>query len=103
MRRLVIRLVAAPLVGVVGALAWLALDRSHGLSRLLVLREEVAVLEGRLARVEEERDALLRQAHALRSDPLVLEGIARRKLGMVRPGELVIRLGEPDPRVPPLN
>ena len=49
------------------------------------LRKEVADLQSR-------EEALAFQIHALRTDPAAIEKLARQKLGLVKPGELVIQL-----------
>ena len=51
-------------------------------------REETAILRERNAE-------LRREIHALRSQPGFIEDIARRELGMVRPGELILRIEGP--------
>jgi cell division protein FtsB len=38
-----------------------------------------------------ENAALRRRAERLRTDPATIEGVARETLGLVRPGELVVR------------
>jgi cell division protein FtsB len=87
----------APLCGVLAALATLILDGETGLFPLLELRKQVAGAEGRLIDLQGERDRLIGEISALRSDPFAVETFARRELGMVRPGEVVIRWGEHAP------
>jgi cell division protein FtsB len=62
---------------------------------------QVARLGGELERVRAasaelraENAELRREIEALRSDPGAIEDIARDDLGLVRPGELVIRVDE---------
>jgi cell division protein FtsB len=87
----------APLCGVLAALTTLILDDATGLFPLLDLRRQVAGAEERLRGLERERDRLGAEIGALRSDPLAVESFARRELGMVRPGEIVVRWGARDP------
>jgi cell division protein FtsB len=91
------RYVLAPLIGAVGAVTLLALDSTNGLGRLVSLRDHAGQLEGRISDLEDERRVLASRIHALRSDPLAVERLAREKLGMVRPGEIVLRLPERPP------
>ncbi len=42
-----------------------------------------------VARLEQENDALRAQARLLREDPKTIEDIARRDLGLIRPGEVL--------------
>ena len=42
--------------------------------------------------MESENAVLAKDVHALQSDPLAIERVAREELGMVRPGEKLILL-----------
>jgi cell division protein FtsB len=85
----------ALVVGV--AAATLALDGKTGLVPLVDLWSEVSQLQDDVRDLEAERDALRERARALKTDPLEVEALAREDLGMVRPGEVVLRLTTPDP------
>jgi cell division protein FtsB len=85
--------VLAPLIGAGIAGALLAVDGKHGLTQLVGLRARTQHLESCLTELERERSQLVRTVHRLRNDPLAVERLAREKLGLVQPGELVIRLG----------
>jgi cell division protein FtsB len=76
-------------------------DGRNGLVQLVRIRGRALHLEARLGELERERSELTQTVHRLRSDPLAVERLAREKLGLVRPGELVIRLGEPLDEVGP--
>ncbi len=91
MRRVSRGVLLAPLVGVVAAGAALLLDGETGLFPLLGLAEQVSRAERREEQIDAERQQLIGEIRALRSDPLALEAVAREKLGMVRPDEVVIR------------
>ncbi|MFQ5514749.1 MAG: septum formation initiator family protein [Myxococcota bacterium] len=86
-------LILTPLLVVGAALATLVLDRESGLTAMLELRGRVERAHARVAALSEERNSLLRKIQSLRSDPFAVEAAARERLGMVRPGEIVIRLG----------
>jgi cell division protein FtsB len=62
-------------------------DKLRG--QLAHLRDEARALDAENARME-------REIHALRTDPRAIEDHARDELGMVYPGELVLRI-ETDP------
>jgi cell division protein FtsB len=81
----------APASALVTAGALLVLDRDTGLAALLELSQRVLRAESGLATARAERAALVREVHALRSDPFAVEVLAREQLGMVREGELVLR------------
>lgn len=73
------------------ALFRVGLDRDAGVGVLWDLDGAVRDREAGIARLELERAKLIDQIHALRDDPLALERVARERLGLVRPGEVVIR------------
>lgn len=61
-------------------------DRLHG--QLDQIRDQAGTLEAENAR-------LAREIHALRTEPAAIEDHARDELGMVFPGELVLRVEAP--------
>ena len=68
------------------------LDVKGQRARLSKLRAEVASLE-------RENAILLAEVRALRTDPFVIERIAREKLGYARPGEIVFEFPPENPSV----
>ncbi len=54
-----------------------------------------ATLRARNRELAAENDRLSREAAALRDDPAAIERVARSDLGWVRPGEIVVDLGQP--------
>jgi cell division protein FtsB len=83
--------VAAPLLALLGCAAILLLDLETGLLPLFRLADEVERTRGRVEQLERERARLRSRVQRLRGDPAALEAVAREQLGMVRPGELVVR------------
>jgi len=81
--RLVRYLVVA--VGVVLIIDALVGDR--GFLAMLKARQQYRTLEASLARSRAENAQLREQARRLREDPQAIEDIARRDLGLIRPGE----------------
>lgn len=86
-----LRLAAA--LALAGAIAYLPYHLIGGTSSAQLER-----VEGELGRVRAEiadkkvdNAELRRDIEALRSDPGAIEDIARRELGMVRPGEVILR------------
>ena len=77
-----------------------------GVFTLLDLHRTRRDLQQEIADLQEKNTKLTDQVHALRSDPVYIEALAREQLGMVRPGEQVYRLvpREPAPSAatPPL-
>lgn len=73
------------LVGCVLILDALVGDR--GFLVMLKARQQYRTLEAWLAHSKAENARLREQARALREDPDAIEEIARRELGLIRPGE----------------
>jgi cell division protein FtsB len=63
-----------------------------GVFTLLDLHRTRRDLKEEIADLKEKNAALTDQVHALRSDPVYIEALAREELGMVRPGDHVYRL-----------
>lgn len=87
----VTRLWIAPLLVVLAAVATLLLDRETGVLPLLELRAEAERVGVQVSDLRAERDRLRGRVVALQGDPLEIEALAREQLGMVRPGERVLR------------
>jgi cell division protein FtsB len=72
-------------------LAGAAIFGDTGLLHLQRLRAEVAGLHRDVQALEAENERLSRAIADLRTDPAAVERIAREELGLVRPGERVLR------------
>jgi len=83
--------------GVLAALLGAALFGENGILHLRQLRSEVTSLHRDVQALEAENERLSRALAELRSDPAALERIAREELGLVRPGERVLRFPRPSP------
>ena len=64
-----------------------ALVGDRGFLAMLKARQQYRSLEASLVRSRAENAQLREQARQLREDPLAIEEIARRELGLIRPGE----------------
>jgi cell division protein FtsB len=58
-----------------------------GLLALLKARRDYQAVEAELDRVRAENTRLREEARRLREDPAAIEEIARRELGLIKPGE----------------
>jgi cell division protein FtsB len=65
-----------------------------GLVKSSGLMEKKVLLEQEILRFEEENRQLAVRLERIRNDPGYLEDEARRKLGLVRPNEIIYRLAE---------
>jgi cell division protein FtsB len=108
-RRLARRRMLRFLLGFVAAvLVADALFGDKGLVETLRARREHARLRAALEALRAENTRLREQARRLREDPAAIEEIARRELGLIRPGELLVIIKDvegpaPRPEVPSLD
>ena len=61
----------------------------RGLLAMLRARKEYDALAATIARTRAENNRLRDEARRLREDPAAIEELARRELGLIRPGETV--------------
>jgi cell division protein FtsB len=78
---------------VVSVVGYLYLSEA-GVMRSKGLVEKKRVLEAENLRLEEENRQLSARLDRIRADPGYLEDEARKKLGLVRPDEIIFRLAE---------
>ena len=64
----------------------------QSLSRLWTMKREVDGLEREIAALRAETDRVSASVARLRSDPDAIEQIAREELGLIKPGERVLKL-----------
>jgi cell division protein FtsB len=83
---------------IVAAVVAAALDGDSGLRTWWELRGDVAKLHARNAGLRAEVASLRGQAEALASEPFALERAIREDLGLVQPGETLVRLPRDDDR-----
>jgi cell division protein FtsB len=75
----------------------------RGLLAMLRARQEYDQLAETIARLRAENARLREEAHRLATDPAAIEEIARRQLGLIKPGEKVFIIKDvpsPDPKKP---
>ena len=79
-----------------GSLAIIALGilgfGGQSLGRLWNMKREVDGLEREIAALRAETDRVSASVTRLRSDPDSIEQIAREELGLIRPGERILKL-----------
>jgi cell division protein FtsB len=64
-----------------------AIVGEKGLIAMVKARQQYEALEDSLARARAENARLREEARRLREDPVTIEEIARRELGLMKPGE----------------
>ncbi len=68
-----------------------------GLVKYYRMKSQYHALSDTIAKLRLDNARLTREVHLLRSDPAYVERIARDKLGLARPGEIVYYYGKPEP------
>jgi cell division protein FtsB len=82
---------------VIGMIVLDAIVGDRGLMATLRARREYHELAGVIANQRAENARLADQARRLRDDPRAIEEVARRELGLIRPGEKVFILKDVGP------
>lgn len=82
------------------ALAGVALFGDKGVLRLWKGYQQREELQVKVAQLREDNQRLRQEINALKNDPRTIESLARRKLGMVRPDELVYQFTSPEKHSP---
>lgn len=77
-----------------------ALVGEKGLLAMMQARQQYRSLEGSLADVRAENTRLREEAHRLREDPDAVEDLARRELGLIKPGEKLFIIRDVAPQEP---
>jgi len=74
-----------------------ALVGEKGFVENLKARQRYEALERSLGRLQGDNARLRHEAELLRTDPETIEGIARRELGLMKPGEKLFIVKDADP------
>ena len=77
-----------------------ALVGDKGLLAMIQARQEYRTLEKSLIDVRAENARLREQARRLREDPAAVEDLARRELGLIKPGEKLFIIKDVAPKNP---
>lgn len=93
------RLARYILVAVTVVLLVDAVVGEKGLLALLQARKEFAAVERALAQSRDDNASLRQTARRLREDPTAIEAVARKELGLIKPGEKVFIVRD----VPPIR
>ncbi len=73
---------------------------AHGLLALRRTQREMARLRTNISQLDKENRDLADQVKALKTDPRVIERIAREEMGLAKPGEKVFKLPPPPAPAP---
>src|SRR5262249_12870278 len=92
--------VSGPLVFVAAIIVVDGLVGDRGLLAMLRARHEYDELAASIARQRSDNARLREEARRLKEDPEAIEEIARRELGLIRPGEKVFIVRDVPPARP---
>lgn len=67
-----------------------ALFGDRGFIEMLKARQQLQTLEQEIVATKVQNQHLLEEIHALKTSPLAIERLAREKLGLVKPGEVIL-------------
>jgi len=76
---------------VLGCIVFLFLFGNAGSRRLVRRYFEIYKLKGELEQLKKENELLKKEVYLLQNDPLYIERIARKELGLIAPGEIEYR------------
>ena len=74
-----------------------ALVGEKGFVQNLKARQQFQAIERSLGRLKDDNTRLRKEVELLRTDPDTIEGIARRELGLMKPGEKLFIIRDADP------
>jgi len=80
------------LIVIVGVIIFLFANKNF--QTLLILNKEIAQLKQRIAGLEGENRRLNEELEAMKNDPEYFESMARKELGLIKPGETKYRFIE---------
>ncbi len=65
---------------------------SHGFVAMRQIQHEISTLQSQLADLNNENDSLAKQVNDLKTNPKLIEGIARDEMNLARPGEFIFKI-----------
>jgi cell division protein FtsB len=65
---------------------------THGFLVMRRTKQDIERVQGEIVRLNKENAELSSQVKALKSDPHLIESIARDELGLAKPGEVIIKI-----------
>jgi len=65
---------------------------AHGFIAMRRTQQEIQATKDEITKLDDENRALTDQVTALKSDPRMIERIAREEMGLARPGEVIFKV-----------
>jgi len=74
---------------------------THGLVAMRRSKIQIQAVQAQIQQLDQENQELQQRIHSLRTDPAAIEKIARDRMGLARPGEMIFHIPEsPNSRTP---
>ena len=91
-------MVLISVVGIAAALAglWSLIMGEMGIVKYSRMKAQERSLRAEITHLKQDNLRLLQEVRDLKHDPAYLERLARDKIGLARPGEIVYYYGDPD-------
>jgi cell division protein FtsB len=67
----------------------------HGFLAMRRTQQEIAQLNAEMQKLNNDNQALSDEVNALKTDPRLIERIAREDMGLARPGEIIVKIPPP--------
>lgn len=77
---------------------------THGLVAMRRSKAEIQAVQAQIQQLDQENQELQQRIHSLRTDPAAIEKIARDRMGLARPGEMIFQIPDsPSSHAPQSN
>ena len=65
---------------------------THGLVAMRRSKIQIQAVQAQILQLDQENQELQQRIHSLRTDPAAIEKIARDRMGLARPGEMIFQI-----------
>ncbi|HKV29273.1 MAG TPA: septum formation initiator family protein [Candidatus Acidoferrales bacterium] len=65
---------------------------THGLVAMRRSKTQIHAIQAQIQQLDQENQELQQRIHSLKTDPAAIEKIARDRMGLARPGEIIFQL-----------
>ncbi len=90
------KILLTTLVIIAFGIAGAAVVGKHGLLTYINMQNRYEQMQEECERLREENERLRQEIQALRKDPEAIEEVARKELGMIKPGEVLYKFKPED-------
>ena len=71
---------------------------THGLVAMHRSKNQIQRVQTQISQLDHENQELQQRIHSLKTDPAAIEKIARDRMGLARPGEMIFQIPDPPNR-----